>query len=184
MVWGIRSRGGQRNRKKKKTSNINFFSYFDSRQKFVKEGDLSPKKWGSPTSLNREILGKLSFWLKVLHLPTNLPPCARSMNDVVVFKFAGSCACAFVSQCLCRLFLLTITLLFFYKNFLVRALSPRKAKFKNLVRTYSRLKFSVNFIIFFICTYLMFNVLVHVVHYKHKESENNKYAQCIAITSS
>ena len=50
------------------------------------------KKWGSPTSLNRNILAKLPFWLKVLYLPTNLLPCARLMNDVAQLRHKFACA--------------------------------------------------------------------------------------------
>ena len=53
---------------------------------------MSKKKWGSPTSLNRTILAKLSFWPKVLYLPTNRPPCARSMNDVAPLRHEFACA--------------------------------------------------------------------------------------------
>ena len=67
---------------KNKLPTLTFCPYFNKGQKFVKEGDVSKKKWGSPTSLNRKIQAKLSVWPKVLHFPTNLPPCAHSMNDV------------------------------------------------------------------------------------------------------
>ena len=84
-MCGIRSRGG-RERGKNRLPTLIFCPFFDNQQKFVKEDDVSKKKWGSPTSLHRKIQAKLSFWPKVLYLPTNLPPCARSMNDMAPLR--------------------------------------------------------------------------------------------------
>ena len=53
---------------------------------------MCPKKVSSPTSLNPQIQAKLSFWPKVLHLPINLPTCARSINDVVPLRHEFACA--------------------------------------------------------------------------------------------
>ena len=87
----IRSRGVEK-REKNKLPTLIFCPYFDNRQKFVKEGDVFKKKWGSPNSLNRKIQANLSFWPKVLHLPTNFPPYARSMNDVAPLRHEFACA--------------------------------------------------------------------------------------------
>ena len=90
-MCGIRSRGG-REKGKNKLPTLIFCPFFDHRREFVKEGDMSEKKLGSPTSLNRKIQAKLSFWPKVLYLPTTLPPCARSMNDVASLRHEFVCA--------------------------------------------------------------------------------------------
>ena len=91
-MCGIRSCGGIEKEEKNKLPTLIFCPFFDNRQKFVKEGDVSKKKWGSPTSLNRKILAKLLFWPKVLYLPTHLPSCARSMNDMAPLRHESACA--------------------------------------------------------------------------------------------
>ena len=85
-------RMGVGKREKHKLPTLIFSPFLDNRQKFVKEGNVSKKKWGSLTSLNRKILEKLSFWPKVLYLPTNLPPCMCLMNDMVPLRHEFVCA--------------------------------------------------------------------------------------------
>ena len=91
-MCGILSHGGRERGKKNKLPTLIFCPFFDNRQKFVKEGNVSKKKWGSLTSLNHNILAKLSFWLKVLYLPTNLLPCARWKNVVAPLRHEFACA--------------------------------------------------------------------------------------------
>ena len=62
----------------KKLLTLIFCSFYDNRQKFVKEGDTSKKMLGSSMFLNRKILAKLSFWPEVLYLPTNRLQCVRA----------------------------------------------------------------------------------------------------------
>ena len=64
-MYGIWLHGG-RERGKNKLPTLIFCLYFDNWQKFIKEGDVSKKSGGSPTSLNCKIQVKLSFWPKVL----------------------------------------------------------------------------------------------------------------------